>query len=139
MTRMPTEVVEAVFKRDRDRLAAIFKVRGYATEWIVGSNANHRMRIMAPYNFVICPAVLIDPDEFGKCWGRWTIEHCGDTVGMKKGMSIAGVRKGRRAENDLAHCISLCQGHTEPGMRAGSVWNLRNRPSIRKYLATTTQ
>jgi hypothetical protein len=115
---MPVEVVEAVFKRDRIRLAAEIKSRGGATEWL-----GDRMRILAPFNFSICPAVLIDPDEFGKCWGRWTIEH----------VNLQSTR-GKRAPHDLEHCLGLCMGHTEPGMTKGRIWNTANRPLIRTYL-----
>jgi hypothetical protein len=115
---MPAEVVEAVFKRDRERLAAEIKTRGGATEWL-----GDRMRILAPYNFSICPAILIDPDEFGKCWGRWTMDHVNKQA-----------TRGKRAPHSLATVISLCEGHTEPGMKAGHVWNTANRPLIRTYL-----
>lgn len=118
MTRMPAAVVEAVFKRDRERLAATIKQRGYATEWL-----GDRLRILSPFNFSICPAILIDPDEFSRCWGRWTIEHVKEEP-----------RLGVRASHDLEHCVSLCEGHTEPGMKAGKIWNTAVRPALRQYL-----
>ena len=33
--------------------------------------------------------------------------------------------------------VSLCEGHTEPGMRAGYQWNTdkRNRALVRDYLS----
>lgn len=57
------------------------------------------------------------------CWGRLTIEHIKDEPRM-------GVR-GTKA-------VTLCEGHTEPGMKAGWCWNLdrRNRELVRGYLAT---
>lgn len=56
------------------------------------------------------------------CWGRLTIEHIKDQLRM-------GVR-GTKA-------VTLCEGHTEPGMKAGYSWNLdkRNRVLVREYLA----
>lgn len=134
MTRMPIEVVEAVFKRDMDRLAVMFKLRRAAVEW-----DKDRLRVLAPFNFTICPAVLVDVEEFGKCWGRWQVEHCPDTRGEKKGMSIVGTTKGKRAPHDLEHCVSLCSGHVEDGRRAGFQWNTANRPAIRQYLAEANQ
>ena len=43
---------------------------------------------------------------------------------------------GVRAESDMAHLVTLCQGHTEDGMRAGYVWctDKLNRQAMRKYL-----
>lgn len=63
------------------------------------------------------------------CWGRLTIEHVKSEL-----------RMGKRAPSDLAHCVALCEGHTEPGMKAGYVWNTnsRNRALVRDYLARVT-
>lgn len=60
------------------------------------------------------------------CWGRLTLEHVKDEP-----------RMGRRAPSDLAHLVTLCEGHTEPGARAGHQWNTAraNRSRIRDYLA----
>ena len=59
------------------------------------------------------------------CWGRLTLEHVKDSL-----------RLGKRAPSDPAHLVTLCSGHTEPGMRAGYAWNLdkRNRVLVREYL-----
>jgi hypothetical protein len=56
------------------------------------------------------------------CWGRLTIEH------VKREL-----RMGKRG--DLL--VSLCEGHTEPGMKAGFQWNTNadNRAKVRDYLA----
>ena len=56
------------------------------------------------------------------CWGRLTIEH------VKRDL-----RMGKRG--DLL--VSLCEGHTEPGTRAGVSWNATkvNRAKVRDYLA----
>jgi len=43
---------------------------------------------------------------------------------------------GKRAESDPAHLVTLCQGHTEDGRKAGYQWNTtkENREKIREYL-----
>jgi hypothetical protein len=60
------------------------------------------------------------------CWGRLTLEHVKDEL-----------RMGVRAPSDLAHLVTLCQGHTEDGRRAGYQWNTdaANRARVREYLA----
>jgi hypothetical protein len=64
------------------------------------------------------------------CWGRNRLEHVQD----------GGGRMGRRAPSDPAHLVTLCEGHTETGMRAGYVWatDKRNRAAMREYLAGVT-
>ena len=59
------------------------------------------------------------------CFGRLRIEH------VKK-----EPRMGKRAEPDTAHLLTLCEGHTEPGMKAGRVWctDRANRNAMRAYL-----
>jgi hypothetical protein len=59
------------------------------------------------------------------CWGRLRIEHV-----------KAAARMGVRAENVPERLVTLCEGHTEPGMRAGYVWctDKRNRAAMRHYL-----
>ena len=60
------------------------------------------------------------------CHGRLTIEH------VKRDL-----RMGLRAESRMDRLVSLCEGHTEPGMKAGYCWNTdkRNRALVRDYLA----
>jgi hypothetical protein len=59
------------------------------------------------------------------CWGRNRIEHV-----------KAAPRMGVRAEPRLDRLVTLCEGHTEAGMRAGFVWctNAENRALMRTYL-----
>lgn len=59
------------------------------------------------------------------CWGRNRIEHV-----------KAEPRLGRRAEPRMDRLITLCQGHTEDGARAGRVWatDKANREACREYL-----
>ena len=61
------------------------------------------------------------------CWGRNRIEHVQDGYG----------RMGRRAPSDVGHLVTLCEGHTETGMRAGYVWatDRVNRQAMRDYLS----
>jgi hypothetical protein len=61
------------------------------------------------------------------CWGRLRIEHVKSEP-----------RMGLRAESDPEHLMALCEGHTEPGMRAGYVWATANREACRAYLRTVT-
>jgi hypothetical protein len=62
------------------------------------------------------------------CWGRNRLEHVKDEP-----------RMGRRAPSDPAHLVTLCQGHTEDGMRGGKVWatDKANRQAMREYLEAT--
>lgn len=55
------------------------------------------------------------------CWGRNRIEHVKEEP-----------RMGRRG----TLLVTLCEGHTEPGMRAGYVWctDARNRQAMRDYV-----
>jgi hypothetical protein len=59
------------------------------------------------------------------CWGRNRIEHV-----------KAEPRMGRRAEARPDRLVTLCEGHTEPGMKAGRVWctDKANRQAMREYL-----
>jgi hypothetical protein len=59
------------------------------------------------------------------CWGRNRIEHV-----------KAEPRMGVRAEPQLDRLLTLCEGHSEPGMRAGYVWATAkvNREACRDYL-----
>ena len=59
------------------------------------------------------------------CWGRKRIEHV-----------KAEPRMGVRAEPQLDRLVTLCEGHTEPGMKAGYVWatDKANREACREYL-----
>jgi hypothetical protein len=67
--------------------------------------------------------------SFMDCWGRLRIEHV-----------KAEPRMGVRAEPQLDRLATLCEGHTEPGMRAGYVWctDARNRQALRDYLAAVS-
>jgi hypothetical protein len=59
------------------------------------------------------------------CWGVNGIEHV-----------KAEPRMGKRAEARLDRLVTLCEGHREPGMRAGRVWctQRENREAMREYL-----
>jgi hypothetical protein len=62
------------------------------------------------------------------CWGRNRLEHVQDGYG----------RMGRRASSDPAHLVVICEGHSEPGTRAGYCWatDRANRQAMRDYLAS---
>jgi hypothetical protein len=81
-----------------------------------------RLAVLARDGSCIAPLVGGSAHD---CWGRSTIEHVKDQL-----------RMGRRAPSDLGHLVSLCQGHTEDGRRAGFQWNTAkaNRAAIRAYL-----
>lgn len=55
------------------------------------------------------------------CWGRNRIEHVKRAPRMGKRGDLLG---------------TLCEGHTEPGMRAGYVWctDATNRQAMREHL-----
>lgn len=73
-----------------------------------------------------CVAVFLAPNTSGPCWGNLTLDHV-------HGQNQMGVGK-PRATSDRAHLVTLCEGHTERGMRAGFQWNTANRPLLRWYL-----
>jgi hypothetical protein len=59
------------------------------------------------------------------CWGRNRIEH------VKK-----DPRMGVRAEARLDRLVTVCEGHSEPGTKAGYCWatDKANRYAMREYL-----
>lgn len=61
------------------------------------------------------------------CWGRNRVEHV-----------KAESRMGVRAESRPDRLVTLCEGHTEAGMKAGYVWctDKRNREAMRAYLSS---
>lgn len=58
------------------------------------------------------------------CWGVNGLEHV-----------KAEPRMARRAPSCLCGLVTLCEGHREPGMKAGYVWCTANRQACRDYLA----
>ena len=63
--------------------------------------------------------------SFMDCWGRTEVAHVKSEP-----------RMGKRAEPDMKHLISICDGHAEPGMRAGFIWvtNADNIAKMREWL-----
>jgi hypothetical protein len=57
------------------------------------------------------------------CWGKVTLDHVKSEA-----------RMGVRAESDPDHLVSICQGHSEDGRKAGYQWNTANRDKEREYL-----
>lgn len=107
--RVPPEMAEAVIERDRREMDRVGALFG--------------RRALAG---LVCIAPILEPGAWVDCRGRTTIEH------VKKDL-----RMGVRAENRMDRLVSLCLGHTEPGMKAGYIWNTnsRNRRLVRDYLA----
>ena len=70
-----------------------------------------------------CVAVTLGESAMD-CWGRNRIEHVKEAARMSK-----------RAEPCMCRLLTLCEGHTEPGMKAGYVWCTANRQKQRDYLA----
>lgn len=62
-------------------------------------------------------------DDPANCWGRITLDHVKDHP-----------RMGDRATSDKWHLVSVCDGHSEKGMKAGYQWNTANRAAERDYL-----
>lgn len=113
-----TEMHQFIFGRDEMIVLATMAARGeYRKGW---GQPPH------------CVAWVLDPSH--KCSGRWTLDHVQDDMTEKKGMTIAGTRRGVRAPSDPEHLVALCEGATENGMRAGYKWNTAHRPELRDYL-----
>jgi hypothetical protein len=70
-----------------------------------------------------CPAVVMDPSQWGTCSGPWHQDHVKDDPKI-----------GEKAPDDEDHLISLCATHDERGMRRGHQWNTAHRAEERKYL-----
>lgn len=64
------------------------------------------------------------------CWGRVTLAHVKDAPRMGV-RAESGDGEGRR------HLVSVCEGHSEAGMRAGFIWvtHADNIAEMRRYLA----
>lgn len=64
--------------------------------------------------------------SFMECMGRNRLEHVHEDYGQA----------GRRAPSCPCSLLTLCEGHTEPGMKAGYVWctDKTNRAECRAYL-----
>ena len=107
-TRDPVmpETHELVMRRDELALVTWARKRGWSA-----------------HGRVICVAPIIDPEELERCRGRMTLDHIKDEPRLAK-----------RAPSDPAHLVSLCEGHTENGAKAGRQWNTAHRPELRDYL-----
>lgn len=77
---------------------------------------------------IVCIAPIVDPAERGKCWGRTT----GDHVKVEPRMGV-------KADDVMEQLVSVCQGHSEDGRKAGHQWNTANRDKQREYLLTFTE
>lgn len=70
-----------------------------------------------------CIAPQVDPAS-GMCAGRIELDHVKDEARMAD-----------RAKSDRWHLVSVCEGHSEKGMRAGYIWNTSHRDLERGWLA----
>lgn len=95
---------------------------------IVIARDRHEMRLVAPNLRIVCVAPIIDQSQIGLCWGRTTLDHIKPEP-----------RMGPRARSIPEQLVSVCQGHSEDGMRAGYQWNTAHRPELRDHLARTTR
>lgn len=65
--------------------------------------------------------------SFLDCFGELRLDH------IKR-----EPRMGLRAESTLGTLVTLCDGHSEAGMRGGHQWNTAHRPELREYLEKVT-
>lgn len=63
------------------------------------------------------------------CWGRITLDHVKDEQRM-------GKRAGQPGEPHRRFLVSVCEGHSEKGMKAGYQWNTsrEGRAAEREHL-----
>jgi len=101
-----------VIQRDAERLLQKFGTPGETL-------AHFMARSPRP---IVCIAPIVDP-RCGPCWGRTTLDH------VKK-----EPRMGVKAEDRLDRLVSVCQGHSEDGRKAGYQWNTAHRAEERAYL-----
>jgi hypothetical protein len=69
-----------------------------------------------------CIAPRVDP-KAGPCSGRVTLDHVKTSLRMAE-----------RAPSDKHHLVSVCEGHSENGAKAGHQWNTASRELERKWL-----
>jgi hypothetical protein len=70
-----------------------------------------------------CIAPQVDP-EAGPCSGRLTLDH----------VKIE-LRLGKRAESVENRLVTVCEGHSENGAKAGHQWNTSHRDLERGWIA----
>lgn len=68
-----------------------------------------------------CVAVILGESP-AACRGRLTLDHVKDEP-----------RAAKRADSDLGHMVSLCEGH-HLDTKAGANWATSHRPELRAYL-----
>lgn len=71
----------------------------------------------------MCVAPSLDRGGSGPCWGELTLDHIKDDP-----------RLSQKAPDDEEHLVTICDGHSERGARAGYQWNTAHRPLLRGYL-----
>lgn len=114
MRKDPVTPAVAQMVRHRDILATI--------EWLKGRGESELVIHQWFWFHPVCIAPLVDPNA-GHCSGRSTIDHV-----------KSAARMGKRAESDVFHLVSVCEGHSEAGAKAGYQWNTASREKERAYL-----
>lgn len=71
---------------------------------------------------IVCVAPIVDHD-CGPCSGRTTLDHVKPEP-----------RMGVKADDVPEQLVSVCEGHSEAGMKAGHQWNTAHRAEERAYL-----
>lgn len=101
---------EAVVRRDIGVLMVHFRTL-YGWEKLDATYTNHlNLKLEAPV--AVCVASMVDPDEMGKCEGRWTLNHVQDP---------GNPMYGRKVPDEPRYLVSLCWWHHQ-GSKAGHVW-----------------
>ena len=95
--------------------------RQVVMRWLVANG--HPIPRSSLQQLPACPAVVMDPSQWGKCWGPWHLDHV-----------KTDLRMGVKAEDEPDKLVDLCAGHDERGARAGFQWNTAHRAEERKYL-----
>ena len=113
---------EALYQRVR-QLDAEMVLRTIEDRHLLPSRLLPDGRILAKGTTEVCPAWVMDENEFGTCEGVWKQDHVKDEP-----------RIARKADDDEDHLVNLCGAHDERGMLAGRIWNTANRPLEREYL-----
>lgn len=112
---------------DWPRVKAIVIERDLHQMWRQSEDAIHHhvsereFRATRP---IVCIAPVVDSMVSRKdCWGRTTLDH----VKLEP-------RTGVKADDVPEQLVSICQGHSEDGMKAGHQWNTAHRAEERGYL-----
>lgn len=82
-----------------------------------------------------CVASFLDP-QAGPCSGRLTLDHVKEEPRMGKRAESGSEWTGKGRHPGLDRLVTVCEGHSEVGMKAGHQWNTAHRQLQRWYLGT---